>query len=502
MRNGVDAGRRDDSLFQTLMTGSVDAIVAVGEQGVIKACNPHFEKLFGYASGQVVGMKVGVLISDPRDVDDGGTPQFNCEPAESMKVGVGREVLGRCRDQSALRLRLSVGTARLGDESVLVGVMHRLTESADDPSAEAPLRAILDAVPEAIVVIDAAGMIESFSKSASRLFGYAPESLIGKHVGLLMPTSYRAGGQGPPSTPGRNSRKWTSGKRRIVVGQRFDGSTFPMEIVFVEFESNDRKCAAGFMRDITDSQNHLHELQAELQHASRLSAMGQLTAAIAHEVNQPLTAAVNFVMAAKRTLASVDSEPGASARATEFMEKAARQALRAGEIIRNLRSFVDKREGRRASESLNKVVEEAIALGFVGAAEANVTLRLNLSGAVPSVLVDKIQIQQVLINLIRNSIEAMGTLDKRELTLSTVLVDAEFAQVTVADTGPGIPLRVSKRLFQPFVTTKRTGMGIGLSICQSIVSEHSGRIWAEPSPGGGVAFHVRLPLARRVEVAA
>jgi two-component system sensor kinase FixL len=118
------------------------------------------------------------------------------------------------------------------------------------------------------------------------------------------------------------------------------------------------------------------------------------------------------------------------------------------------------------------------------------------------VLVDKIQIQQVLINLIRNSIEAMGTLDKRELTLSTVLVDAEFAQVTVADTGPGIPLRVSKRLFQPFVTTKRTGMGIGLSICQSIVSEHSGRIWAEPSPGGGVAFHVRLPLARRVEVAA
>jgi two-component system sensor kinase FixL len=502
MRNGMDVAPRDDSLFQTLMTGSIDAIVAVGERGVIKACNPPFEKLFGYASGQVVGMKVGELIPDPRKIDDRASLQFDPEPADSMKVGVGREVLGRCRDQSALRLRLSVGTARLGDESVLVGVMHRLAEAADNPAAEPPLRAILDAVPEAIVVIDAAGIIESFSHSASRLFGYAPESIIGKHVSLLMPTSYRPGSHSQPAPPARSPRKWTSGKRRIVVGLRFDGSTFPMEIVFVDFDSNDRKCAAGFMRDITDSQNHLHELQAELLHASRLSAMGQLTAAIAHEVNQPLTAAVNFVMAAKRTLTSVGSEPGASARATEFMEKAARQALRAGEIIRNLRSFVDKREGRRVAENLNKVVEEAIALGFVGAAEANVTLRLNLSGAVPSVLVDKIQIQQVLINLIRNSMEAMATLDKRELSLSTELTGAEYAQVTVADTGPGIPLRISKRLFQPFVTTKRSGMGIGLSICQSIVAEHGGRIWAEPSPGGGVAFHVQLPLSHRVEVAA
>jgi two-component system sensor kinase FixL len=256
------------------------------------------------------------------------------------------------------------------------------------------------------------------------------------------------------------------------------------------------------MRDITDSQNHLHELQAELLHASRLSAMGQMTAAIAHEINQPLTAAVNFVMAAKRTLAGFENGSGESARATEFMEKAARQALRAGEIIRNLRSFVDKREGRRVAENLNKVVEEAIALGFVGATETNVKLRLNLSDAIPLVMVDKIQIQQVLINLIRNSIEAMAKLDKRELSLCTDLVGAEYAQVTVADTGPGIPLRVSKRLFQPFVTTKQTGMGIGLSICQSIVAEHGGRIWAEPNPGGGVAFHVRLPLARRVEAAA
>jgi two-component system sensor kinase FixL len=506
MRNGVDAVRRDDSLFQALMAGCIDAIVAVGERGDIKACNHPFEKLFGYAAGQVVGMNVGILLPGSHEADDRVSPSVALAPADSLKVGVDREVVGRCRDRSALRLRLSVGRARLGNESVLVGVMHPVAggADADSPNAQqlAPLRAILDAVPEAIVVIDAAGLIESFSQSASRLFGYAPNSLVGKHVSVLMTTSYRVGTVNQHSSAGRSGRKWTSGKRRIVVGRRVDGSTFPMEIVFVEFGCNDRKCAAGFMRDITDSQNHLHELQAELLHASRLSAMGQLTAAIAHEVNQPLTAAVNFVMAAKRTLASVASEPDARARATEFMEKAARQALRTGEIIRNLRSFVDKREGRRVAENLNKVVEEAIALGFVGAAEANVTLRLNLSDMVPSVLVDRIQVQQVLINLIRNSIEAMATLNKRELSLSTGLAGADFAQVTVADTGPGIPSRISKRLFQPFVTTKRSGMGMGLSICQSIIAEHGGRIWAEPVPGGGVAFHVRLPLAHRVEAAA
>ena len=381
-------------LFQALMAGAVDAIVAVSAHGVIKACNGPFESLFGYASGQVVGMHVGEFI--PQSQDSNGAPPFASERTQSMKAGVGREVLGRCRDQSILRLRLSVGRTLLANENVLVGVMHRIADRMDTNGASAeqvaPLRAILDAVPEAIVVIDAAGVIELFSLSASRLFGYPPGSLVGKNVGVLMATSYRGGKDSQVSNAVRPGRKWTSGKRRIVVGQRFDASTFPMEIVFVEFDCNDRKCAAGFMRDITDRQNHLHELQAELLHASRLSAMGQMTAAIAHEINQPLTATVNFVMAAKRTLAAVENESGASARATEFMEKAARQALRAGEIIRNLRGFVDKREGRRVAENLNKVVEEAIALGFVGAAEANVTLRLSLSDAIPSVLVDKIQI--------------------------------------------------------------------------------------------------------------
>src|SRR5580704_1253451 len=165
MRNGVDAALRDDSLFQTLMAGAVDAIVAVSVQGVIKACNPPFEELFGYCSGQVIGMRVGELIPCSHESNGRGSPSIDSGPAESMKVGVGREVQGRCRDQSALRLRMSVGTARLGNERVLVGVLHRLVDrmDADGPSAEqaAPLRAILDAVPEAIVVIDASGLIES-----------------------------------------------------------------------------------------------------------------------------------------------------------------------------------------------------------------------------------------------------------------------------------------------------------------------------------------------------
>jgi two-component system sensor kinase FixL len=185
-----------------------------------------------------------------------------------------------------------------------------------------------------------------------------------------------------------------------------------------------------------------------------------------------------------------------------MMDKAAQQVLRAGAIIRNLREFVEKRETNRAPEMLNKVVEESIALGLVGMAHLGIRTRLELEPAMPPVLIDKIQIQQVLINLIRNGIEAMQEVGMRELVISTATDGAGFAQVSVRDSGPGLPKEVQQRLFQPFVTTKDHGMGIGLNICRSIVEAHGGSIVACAVEPSGTCFRFRLPIAKQAEAAA
>lgn len=219
--------------------------------------------------------------------------------------------------------------------------------------------------------------------------------------------------------------------------------------------------------------------------------MGQMSAAIAHELNQPLTAISNFVTAARRNLAGGDAAQ--IARALNYIDKAANQTARAGQIIRQLREFVEKRETKRTKQNLNDLVESAIALGFVGATDTGVKIRKKLDASIPAVLIDKIQLEQVLINLIRNSVEAMQSVARRELTVMTSHADPGQVQFTISDTGPGLPPEIVSRLFQPFVTTKEKGMGIGLSICQSIVEAHGGRIWVTANEDGGATFHVALP---------
>jgi two-component system sensor kinase FixL len=258
----------------------------------------------------------------------------------------------------------------------------------------------------------------------------------------------------------------------------------------------DRHLFTGFIRDLTERQtteHRLQELQAELLHVSRVSAMNHMASALAHELNQPLSAITNYMNASIRTL-NAGNEPAQIARVREMMEKASAQTVRAAQIIQRLRSFIEKKDTVRTPENLNKVIEEALALGLVGVAESNVRVRVVLAPDLPSVTIDKIQLQQVLINLIRNAVEAMQDMPTRELIVSTQAND-NIVQVSVLDCGPGLSEDVSRRLFQPFVTTKEKGMGLGLTICQSIIEAHAGRIWATTRDAGGAAFHFRLPAS-------
>ncbi|MDB5361163.1 MAG: domain S-box-containing protein [Rhodospirillales bacterium] len=235
----------------------------------------------------------------------------------------------------------------------------------------------------------------------------------------------------------------------------------------------------------------LEELQLELFHSTRLSAAGQMAAALAHELNQPLTAATNFVAAAQRFLARRDPEMSEVIR--EVMDEAAEQVLRAGDIIRRLRDFVSRGEAEKQAESVTSMVEEASALAMTGAEALGITLNFRFDPNVSEAFADRIQIQQVLTNLMRNALEAMVGSKRRELLVVTRRLDEETVEIVVADSGPGLSKDVAKNLFEPFISTKRNGMGLGLSICRLIVEAHGGKLRSEASKGGGATFRFTLP---------
>lgn len=396
----------------------------------------------------------------------------------------------------------------IGLGAAWVGERRRIAIRAGDRintdliAQQAHLRSILETVPDAMVVIDSRGLIQSFSTAAERLFGYGASEVVGANVSLLMPSPYRENHDGYLERYLRTGERRIIGVGRVVVGRRKDGSTFPMELSVGEMQSGASRFFTGFVRDLSERQlteQRLHELQSELVHVSRLTALGEMSSALAHELNQPLSAIANYLTGAKRLLAR---QPDAtSQRVRVALDKAVAQALRSGDIIRRLREFVARGETSQRPESVAKLVEEASALALVGARQLGIRVVFDLNERVDQVLVNKVQIQQVALNLIRNAVEAMADSPRRELTVSSVPAPDGMVDISVADTGPGIAEEVAAKLFQPFNTTKAQGMGVGLSICRTIVEAHGGRIWAEPNPGGGTVFHLTVAEATEEELA-
>ena len=379
---------------------------------------------------------------------------------------------------------------------------QRAAESAQDALArEAHVKSILDTIPDAMVVIDERGLIQSFSSAAERLFGHTAAEVLGRNVKMLMPSPYRESHDGYLNRYLQTGERRIIGIGRVVVGERKDQSTFPMELAVGEMKSGDQRFFTGFIRDLTERQQteaRLQELQTELVHISRLTAMGEMASTLAHELNQPLSAIANYMKGSQRLLAGASDEPSVMVR--DAMGKASEQALRAGEIIKRLRDFVARGESERRVESVKKLVEEASALALVGVKSQGVRVLFRFDPAADLVLADRVQVQQVLLNLMRNGVEAMEQAETRELVISTDAAEDHTVTISVSDTGSGIAPEMASQLFQPFVTTKRHGMGVGLSISRTIIEAHGGRIWADPNPAGGTVFHFTLRAVDKEEI--
>ncbi|MET1755944.1 PAS domain S-box protein [Novosphingobium sp. RD2P27] len=359
---------------------------------------------------------------------------------------------------------------------------------------EAHLSSVLRTIPDAMIVIDEGGAIRDFSAAAEEQFGWKAEEVVGRDVHILMPPPYREVIADFFAQYRRTGQRQVISNERVLEGERKDGSTFPMELSVGEMNLAGGRFFTAFVRDLTERQRveiRLQELQSELVHVSRLTALGEMASALAHELNQPLSAIGNYLMGSKTLLRREDVPLD---RVREAVEKSGQEALRAGEIIRRLRDFVSRGETERRLESLPKLLEEASALALIGTKDLGVRVRYDLKPEVDVVVVDKVQIQQVILNLVRNAVDAMTDSKRRELTITVDEEGSGMALIAIADTGPGIDPEVRQQLFRPFVTTKRTGMGVGLSICRTIIEAHGGRIWAEDREDAGATMKFTIPL--------
>lgn len=455
--------------------------------------------LFGVARDERIPFDSFLLLLEPGDRE-----RTEQEIRKAVETGAGLDVSFKVAGASArgrwIRARAGLIKDKAGVPRHLSGIFLDIGEEKQLEEAlrarENHLRSILDTVPDAMIVIDGQGIIQLFSSAAERLFGYSEREAIGVNVRELMPEPDRSRHDGYLARYQSTREPRIIGIGRIVTGKRRDGTTFPMHLSVGEMQSEGKSYFTGFVRDLTEHQQtqaRLQQLQSELVHVSRLTAMGEMASALAHELNQPLAAISNYMKGSRRLLAGC-TDPNAPKIETA-MDRAAEQALRAGQIILRLREFVSRGESEKRVESLAKLIEEAGALGLAGAREQNVQLRFNLNPGADLVLADRVQVQQVLVNLFRNALEAMAQSQHRELIASNTKAPDDMIEVTVSDTGSGFQDDVMPNLFQTFFTTKETGMGVGLSISRSIIEAHGGRMWAESNPAGGATFRFTLPAA-------
>jgi len=382
---------------------------------------------------------------------------------------------------------------------------HRLTlklklatpnqDKPDTESGALQLRSLMDALVEAMIIINSSGEIEAFNQAAEEMFGYTKAEVTGKNVQVLMPQPDR------DRHDGYINKYLTSGKARIIgIGRelqarRKDGSQFPAHLAIgeVRFKNNSR--FVGIMRDLTEAK--LAEEKAlrqreDMTNVNRLATLGEMAAAMAHELNQPLSAIANYAAASSRLL---NSGKNHQEDIKSTLEKIDAQAHRAGEVIRQMREFTKPSDIARGRTSPSALVEDLKPLAELDAKANGIVLTIDVPDDLPEIVVNSLQIQQVILNLIRNGVDAMGDTppQDRRLRLAIAAEPPESIRIDIEDHGHGIPDKAAKELFDAFFTTKPAGMGMGLAISRTIVRSHGGEITFANNADGGATFSFTIP---------
>lgn len=489
--------------LKAVIDTSPDAIFTIDNQATIRSLNRSGQALFGYSEADIVGESIRRLIPSST-CDDGDRPTRDLlSLADRGTIGTGREVQAQHKDGHLFPAYLTIGRIDGRDTPLFVGVLHDISDRVAAEHAIAAERnfiaSILDTTDALVVVADRKGDIVNFNQACEKLTGHSAGEVLGSPMWTFTPSRHEDEVRRRFATLVRtgNSVRYESewrtkgGEERLIAWSNTvlrDESGTVTHVVATGVDVTDRRHAE---RELRQNEERYRELQAELFHVSRLRDLGEMASAIAHELNQPLTAIVNYHEAAHRV---ADKERVAlPPKVREYMEKATAQATRAGDIIRHLRRMIRREETARQPTDINRLVEDAVTLAGIGAGEKGIEVTLDLTPDLPLPVIDWTQIHQVAFNLVRNSVEALADAAVRRIAVRTAAAE-NAVEVSVSDTGPGLAEGVAERLFMPFVTTKTTGLGIGLSICRTIIDSHGGQIWATPNPEGGVTFRFTLPL--------
>ena len=370
-----------------------------------------------------------------------------------------------------------------------------LIDVTDQTVAAAEGLAILDTAVDGIVIIDESGSIQTFNQAASDLFGYTEKQAIGRNINMLMTGVDASEHDRYLSEYLRTGSARIIGIGRELVARAADGTDIPIYLAVSEVRLDGKRRFAGIIRDLTEqyaAREALASQREKLAHVGRLSTMGEMTASIAHEINQPLTAIAMYAQASLKLL----DRAGSTERIKGALEKLNTQALRAGAVIERIQRFARAQETSKELLDVNDLVIDLLKLAGSDARMHHIELVLDLASELPQIFADPVQIQQVILNLIRNGIDAMNEIQCRHgrtITLKTQRQGSKDVKVTVSDLGSGVAEDQADLLFTPFHTTKKEGMGMGLSICRSIISEHGGELRYLNNPGPGTSFFFTLP---------
>jgi two-component system sensor kinase FixL len=363
----------------------------------------------------------------------------------------------------------------------------------------AEFQALLDAAVDAIVVIDEQGNVVTFSRAAERMFGYGAAEVVGGSVAVLMPEPHR-------SQHGDYVRRYREtgvahiiGKGREVQGRRAGGELFPISLAVGEAAEGGQRRFVGIIRDLSAqraAEQRARSLELRLAHVGRFNLMGEMAAGIAHEINQPLGAIATYAQAGKRVLAREQPDIGMLA---DICAKIDDQARRAGQVIENLRKFIRKQEIETQSLEVNRVVDDVLNLIEADAHSEGIPVKVVAGDGLPRVRADAVQLQQVLLNLTRNSVDAMrgGLAKERGIIIATERGERDGVRISVTDHGHGVSRQLGDNIFHPFVTTKRDGLGVGLAISRTIAQSYDGSLTYSDNPDGGCVFTIELPAEPR-----
>ena len=484
--------------YRGIIDAAVDGIILIDAGGVMESFNPAAERIFGYQANDVIGKNVSMLMPEPDAGRHDTYLQRYLGGGPAQIIGIGREVVGRRRNGELFPLELAVGElVQLGARG-FVGMVRDISARRAMELAlagrEQELRLIFDGAPIGMFTADLGGRFIEVNPALVRLLGYSASELLHKPFVELTHEGDRGVLEG--SLQALLEGQQTSCNCRLRWRRR-DGELLTIDVHGALAGGETRRSfIIGQVIDHSEqlrSELETREARERLAHVGRVTTLGEMASAIAHEINQPLTAIASYSQACIRLMNQGQSELQL---VLESLQAIAAQALRAGDVVRRIRGFVGHRDGGREHVALNDVIASVLELAAIDARAHHTRITTALAPDLPRVLADPVQIQQVCLNLIRNAIDAMGELPEleRRLHIETRMGETDV-ETSFTDGGPGVVSAMRERLFQPFQTTKAEGMGMGLSISRSIVSAHGGSLRYSDAPHGGACFTITLPVA-------